>query len=219
MRYIWLLVVIIVGVVSAIHAEKEGPKVVADEVLFEQSVGDAGRKLAIVRGPDRDPSLVNFLQDDPESPGLRVERIHNMYEVRAELRTPDSQPLLLASRLRIENKLIDVDQSIVVLDSLVEPGNIVLATADGLYFALWQINSGMGTCWAPLRADKPWSLSAAPYRLDHESVTLELGRTADGRLTLKVIENDTRHHTIYEEVEKGSLRFKAVRQWVEARGQ
>ncbi len=216
--YLWFTAALTcTGVASALCAEKQEGNVPSAVILFERPIGDAGQKLVVVRGPDREPSLIGFWKDKSirDSTGLTgVEQIGNVYEVRAELQSPDTEPLVLASHLRIENKVSKTDRGVVVLDALVEPGFIVLATAEGPFLALWQIGGGTGTCWTVLRADKPWALAAAAYRLDDKLVGIKLGRTKDRRLSLEVTEKLSGQHTIYEEIEKVPLQFKLIRQKV-----
>lgn len=200
-----------------------------NDVLFERPIGDAGDTLVVTRGPDRDPAVFKSLWSPP--PDSREN--FNFYEVRVELRSPEAEPAQLATRLRVEGDS-NLDKGSVVLDALVEDANIVLAIAEGSRLSIWQIGIGHSPCWTPRRGDKGWTLNAVPYRIDDKRVSMKLGRTDGGRLTVKVVERNfvtvidkdsgkviekhSRYHSIYEEVEKGSLRFKAMRQWCEARG-
>lgn len=221
MRYLWFATALLLtGCHATAPADAPEGEPVTNDILFERPIGDAGQRLVVVRGPDRDPALFKSVRIP--HPELR----ENYYEVRVELRSPEAEPVQLAARLRVESDP-NVDKGSVVLDALVEDTNvalvndadIVLAMAEGPMLSIWQIGIGHSPCWTPLRKDKGWTLNALRYRIDKKRVSMKLGRTVDGRLTVKVIEKDSRHHTIYEEVEKGSLRFKAVRQWHEARGQ
>lgn len=215
MRYLWFVPALLFLSCEA-HTPVVGRESDAamNDVLMERPIGDAGDRLVVTRGPDRDPAVFKALWSPP--PDLR-ENPYFYYEVRVELRSPEAEPAQLATRLRVGGGR-SFDKGSVVLDALVERANIVLAMAEGSVLAVWQIGIGHSPCWVPLGADKPWTLNAVPYRIDDKRVSMKLGRTDDGRLTVKVIEKDSRQHSVYEEVEKGSLQFKRVRQWREARG-
>lgn len=213
MRYLWFAPVLVFLTCQA-HtpvgdAEGDAPM---NNVLFERPIGDAGQRLAVTRGPYLDPALFKSVRSP--HPELK----ENFYEVRVELQSPEAEPVQLATRLRMEHGT-NPDKGSVVLDALVEDAVLVLAMAEGSDLFVWQIVIGHGsTCWTPLRADKLWTLNAAAYRIDNKRVEMKLGRTDDRRLTVKVVEKGSGHHTIYEEAEHGSLQFKAIRQWVETRG-
>jgi hypothetical protein len=191
---------------------REG-KASVKEVLFDQPIGKAGQRLVVTKGPNRDPSSFEGLRRTP----LPGQGENHYYEVRAELVSPKRDTVLLAARLRVEDGT-KPDKGSVVLNAMTEPGNIVLAMAEGADLFLWQIGIARGsTCWTQLRVDKGWERSAAPYVIDNTRVGVTLTRMDDGRLYVTVVEKSSKgdHHTLYEEAEKDSLRFKWVRDWPE----
>lgn len=184
-----------------------------DKVLFERPIGGQGQRLVVTRGPNRDPSLFSFWKKEGGR-DLSLEWRTNLYEVHAELRSPNAAPLLLASFLRKEYKGVESDRGVGVLDTLIAPGTIVLAIVEGADIKVWRIGIFQwDTCLSDALGG--WSLMQARYRLDEKMVGLKLGRTQDNRLTLLVIEKGTGQRTFYEEVDTTSLQFKLVRQWHE----
>ncbi|HEV2295254.1 MAG TPA: hypothetical protein VGR35_15485 [Tepidisphaeraceae bacterium] len=191
-----------------IQADDLGGKAPVNDVLLDRPIGKAGQRLVVTRGQQLDPALLKPLRP-PSLPELQ----ENYYEVRAELRSPNHHAVLLAARLRVECGTNN-DKGSVVLDVLVEPGNIVLAMAEGPDLFLWRIGiSQASTCWTGFQADKRWALAAASYRLDEKLVGMKLGRSDGGRLTVEVTEKLSGQHTLYEEIEKTPLQFKMIKQW------
>jgi hypothetical protein len=165
----------------------------------------------VSRGPYLDPTLFESLR-----PHRRPELPEKYYEVRAELRSPTHDPVLLAARVRVEDGT-KPDKGSVVVEALIEPGKIVLAMAEGSDLFVWQVGPGL-TCWSQLGLDKTWSVGAAPRQVDKKNVAMKLARTKDGRLSVEVIESRFeygKHHTVYEEAERMSPRLKWVRDWAE----
>lgn len=136
------------------------------------------------------------------------------YEVRVEFMSTESGPVVLASRLRVEDGTAP-DKGSAVLDALVEPGVITLAMADGADLAIWHIRIGWTSCWTPFAADKRWSPLAAPVQLSGKLVAMKLGRTDEGRLSVQITDKRVGQHTLYHETAQDKLRFKAVREWVD----
>jgi len=184
--------------------EGEKPKL---ETFFDSPIGDAGQQIVLTRGPYLDPALIKSLCR-PSHPELQP----SYYEVRAELRSPDGKSVLLAARLRGEDGTTP-DKGSVVLDSLIEPGQVVLFVAEGPDLYVWRIFIPGGASWAHFQTDKRWVKAAAAYRLDEKLIGAKLGRTDDGRLTVEVLETLSGYNSHFEEEDKGTLKFKLVRQW------
>lgn len=207
MKSLWLTIGLIIISTTA-HTFADPPQGVmpADTVLFERPIGNAGQRLVVARGPDRDSAPLAALR--PPDPQLR----ESFYEERVEIRSPEHAPIVLAARLRVQDGGL-ADKGSTVLDVLIEPLHICLAMAEGPDLALWQIDIAQAsTCWATLRADKPWALAAAAYQLTDKLVAMKLGRNQQGSLTVAVEERLSGQHTLYEETEKGTLRFTTIRQ-------
>ncbi len=186
-----------------------------DTVIFDRAVGAGGQRLVVVRGPDIDPSVFEFLND----PAAR--QVATMYEIRVEIRKPGDRPLCIATSLHWNNALTPLlDQGVAVLDATAEGGVIAVAMTDGPILTVWRIQvfgaPPIGTGW--IRLNEPWNDYAAPYALDTNVVGATLGHTDDGRLTIEVVDKRRQSplkHTRYEQVGKSELRVKRVRQWEE----
>lgn len=178
-------------------------------IFFDSPIGDAGQRLVLTRGPYLDPTLFESVRQ-PSIPELQP----RYYEVRAELRAPDGTSVLLAARLRGESGTTP-DKGSVVLDSLIEPGQVVLFVAEGPGLYVWQIFIPGGARWTHFQTDKHWMKAAAAYRLDSRLIGAKLSRTNDGRLTVRLLEKLSGYRNQFEEADKGTLLFKLVRQWKE----
>lgn len=179
----------------------------ASAPIFATPIGIAGQRLAVIQGKYLDSALFEGVRA-PTIPELTP----RFYEVRAELRAVDGTSVLLASRLRGESGTMN-DVGTVVLNSLIEPGQITLFVAEGPDLYLWSISVPGGSIWTPLKTDKPWHKAAAAYQLNGDSIQSKLARTKDGRLAIEVHEKVSGYNNLFEETKKGSLEFSLLKQW------
>jgi hypothetical protein len=183
-----------------------------ENVLFERQISSNGARLVVVRGPDIDPSLFDFWK------GSNIDQVGKAYAIRVEVRAPNKPALLVATHLHRENKLTPLlNQEFCVLDALVEPGLIVLATTGGGDISVWRIQvfGAPATCW--LRLGAPWDRHAAPSALNHQ-VSVKLGRAADGHLTMEVVDKrgqPPHEHTLYVQGQETDPQLQRDRQWQE----
>ena len=182
----------------------------SDTTIFSTPVGKDGQTLVVVRGPDRDVSVLKGIVAD----GF-LEQVGSLYEIRAELHVPNQPPLALASRLYSENKLSgESARGVAVLGHLVDSGGVVLAMGEGTDLLLWRFGIPVPRhiYLSPLGQ---WSACAAPYRLDAESVSVRLGRTPDGGLMVHVEEKiaSPHQHTVYEQLQNAPCDFRMIHQW------
>lgn len=194
-------------------AEKSDDKNVGETLLFECTAAE-GTTLAVLRGPDRKPADLGNVAGKEA-----LAQWGNMYTIRVELRSPGVPPVDLASRLRVENHVGRHDRGVVVLDALVEPGLFVLATAEGSNVALWQISVGKRpTCWIAFHGAEGFPAAAKFHRRDRDNVSMKLGRTTDGRLTVELVDKlvgPSHPHFSYEQTAADGWDFKLVRKWNE----
>jgi|SRR5665213_774478 len=212
MAHLLLTVLAVVCTAATVRADGAGDKPI-EHVLFDRLLPDKGERIIVVRGPDIDVKLFDFWK------GPDIEQIGKIYEIRVEIRAANRPTLVLATHLHRENKLTPLlNQEFAVMDALVEPGLIVLATTAGGNLSVWRIQVfGLSpTCWLQLGAG--WNRYAAPMPLNDKVIDVKLGRAPDGRLTMEVVDKRGQlphEHTLYEQARETDSRMERVRQWQE----
>jgi hypothetical protein len=162
---------------------------------------DSDREIVVIRGPTVRPDLIGDVA--PPQVTDDSNRWTGMYSIRIELRSRGRAPLMLASRLAGGD---EAHLGFEVLDMIVEPGEIVTATVEGVGIVLWHVVllKSSTLTWLPF----DWNLPAARRPQDWNRVSAKLQRRAvDGKLTVEVADlvvmKPHRPYTLFEQVDGG----------------
>jgi hypothetical protein len=201
-----IVVVCIVGLACCEVARGADEPEHGEQEVFRKPL-DGDREIVVVRGTGVAPQMLKDV-----APQLTLDQSTRVYVVRVELRAQDHLPVVLGSRAVSESEQ-DYTKGFDVFDMLSEPDGITLATAERGTIVLWHIGLFMPqpSRWTILR-HRDWSMSAAAYRLHRNIVSVRLGRSAEGKLTVEVVERRPGQHTAFEQVED-KWEFKPVKQW------
>lgn len=170
----------------------------SEQVLFRKQL-DEYREIVVVREQSRPLAILKGITIIPEK---YLKHIHGVFSVRFEVRSANTVPLTLFTRLVYD---WTPGRGFEVFDMLVSPGQLVIASAEGSEIMLWRIN--------PIRPDVnqftvlrgyDWTRVAAAVTLDKSMVSVKLTWTKDHLVEAAVddLRPNFKRHTRFIQSEK-----------------